>query len=135
SRCRRRPATCSRTSRSPERPPRAPGRRRPTRSDAGTARARAVQSLRRMPTPPRRGVFFPGHARPTESLERPMSPPEKPVRRRSRKSPPKVGFVSLGCPKAMVDSERILTQLRAEGYDIVGDYDGSDLVVVNTCGF
>ena len=64
-----------------------------------------------------------------------MSLAEKPARRRSRKSPPKVGFVSLGCPKAMVDSERILTQLRAEGYDIVGDYDGSDLVVVNTCGF
>src|SRR5690606_22872915 len=41
----------------------------------------------------------------------------------------------LGCPKAMVDSERILTQLRAEGYDIAGDYAGSDLVVVNTCGF
>ena len=48
---------------------------------------------------------------------------------------PKVGFVSLGCPKATVDSERILTQLRVEGYDIVGDYAGSDLVIVNTCGF
>ncbi len=48
---------------------------------------------------------------------------------------PRVGFVSLGCPKALVDSERILTQLRAEGYDIVPDYDGADLVVVNTCGF
>lgn len=48
---------------------------------------------------------------------------------------PKVGFVSLGCPKALVDSERILTQLRIEGYDIVSDYDGADVVVVNTCGF
>lgn len=48
---------------------------------------------------------------------------------------PKIGFVSLGCPKALVDSERILTQLRAEGYDISPDYAGSDLVVVNTCGF
>ena len=48
---------------------------------------------------------------------------------------PRVGFVSLGCPKALVDSERILTQLRAEGYDIAADYDGADLVVVNTCGF
>ncbi|MDT3735522.1 MAG: 30S ribosomal protein S12 methylthiotransferase RimO [Denitratisoma sp.] len=48
---------------------------------------------------------------------------------------PKVGFVSLGCPKALVDSEQILTRLRAEGYDIVPDYDGADLVVVNTCGF
>jgi len=48
---------------------------------------------------------------------------------------PKVGFVSLGCPKALVDSERILTQLRAEGYAVVPSYDAADLVVVNTCGF
>ena len=48
---------------------------------------------------------------------------------------PRVGFVSLGCPKALVDSERILTQLRAEGYDIAPTYEGADLVVVNTCGF
>jgi len=48
---------------------------------------------------------------------------------------PKVGFVSLGCPKALVDSERILTQLRAEGYAIAPDYAGADVVVVNTCGF
>ena len=48
---------------------------------------------------------------------------------------PKVGFVSLGCPKALVDSERILTQLRSEGYQISPDYDGADVVVVNTCGF
>jgi ribosomal protein S12 methylthiotransferase len=48
---------------------------------------------------------------------------------------PRVGFVSLGCPKALVDSEQILTQLRAEGYDIAPSYEGSDLVVVNTCGF
>ncbi|MCE5394391.1 MAG: 30S ribosomal protein S12 methylthiotransferase RimO [Acidithiobacillus sp.] len=48
---------------------------------------------------------------------------------------PKIGFVSLGCPKATVDSERILTRLRAEGYELVGDYAGADLVVVNTCGF
>jgi ribosomal protein S12 methylthiotransferase len=47
----------------------------------------------------------------------------------------KVGFVSLGCPKALVDSERILTQLRSEGYDIVPTYDQADVVVVNTCGF
>ena len=50
-------------------------------------------------------------------------------------SPPKVGFVSLGCPKALVDSERIITQLRSEGYQIAADYDGADVVVVNTCGF
>jgi ribosomal protein S12 methylthiotransferase len=47
----------------------------------------------------------------------------------------KVGFVSLGCPKALVDSERILTQLKSDGYDIVPSYDDADLVVVNTCGF
>lgn len=48
---------------------------------------------------------------------------------------PKVGFVSLGCPKALVDSERIITQLRSEGYQIAPDYAGADVVVVNTCGF
>jgi ribosomal protein S12 methylthiotransferase len=52
-----------------------------------------------------------------------------------KQAPPRVGFVSLGCPKALVDSERILTQLRAEGYAISGSYDEADLVVVNTCGF
>ena len=56
--------------------------------------------------------------------------------RRSLNAPaPRVGFVSLGCPKALVDSERVLTQLRAEGYAIAPSYDGADLVVVNTCGF
>jgi ribosomal protein S12 methylthiotransferase len=48
---------------------------------------------------------------------------------------PKVGFVSLGCPKALVDSERIITQLRAEGYQVAPDYGSADVVVVNTCGF
>jgi ribosomal protein S12 methylthiotransferase len=47
----------------------------------------------------------------------------------------KVGFISLGCPKALVDSENILTQLKAEGYEVVDNYSNSDLVVVNTCGF
>ncbi len=50
-------------------------------------------------------------------------------------SQPKVGFVSLGCPKALVDSERILTQLRVEGYELVPTYEDADVVVVNTCGF
>jgi ribosomal protein S12 methylthiotransferase len=58
-----------------------------------------------------------------------MSTPASPA------SNPRVGFVSLGCPKALVDSERILTQLRVEGYDIVQTYDDADVVVVNTCGF
>jgi len=54
----------------------------------------------------------------------------------SRQRPhPRIGFISLGCPKALVDSERILTQLRVEGYEIVGGYDEADLIVVNTCGF
>ncbi len=51
------------------------------------------------------------------------------------KAPPRIGFVSLGCPKALVDSERILTRLRAEGYEVAASYEGADLVVVNTCGF
>ncbi|MEW6330853.1 MAG: 30S ribosomal protein S12 methylthiotransferase RimO [Pseudomonadota bacterium] len=59
------------------------------------------------------------------------SPPARP----GATAVPRVGFVSLGCPKALVDSERILTQLRAEGYAIAPDYAGADLVVVNTCGF
>src|SRR6201992_2646348 len=65
-----------------------------------------------------------------------MSVVAKPRRLRSHAAPaPPVGFVSLGCPKALVDSETILTQLRAEGYAIAPSYDGADLVVVNTCGF
>ena len=50
-------------------------------------------------------------------------------------SPPKVGMVSLGCPKALVDSERILTKLRSDGYGLSPDYAGADVVLVNTCGF
>ena len=48
---------------------------------------------------------------------------------------PRVSFVSLGCPKALVDSERIITQLRAEGYELARTHAGADLVIVNTCGF
>ncbi len=57
------------------------------------------------------------------------------ARRRTPPPAPRVGFVSLGCPKALVDSEQILTALRAEGYEIAPSYQGADLVVVNTCGF
>ena len=57
------------------------------------------------------------------------------VSRSKPSAQPRVGFVSLGCPKALVDSERILTQLRAEGYLISPSYEDADLVVVNTCGF
>ena len=63
----------------------------------------------------------------------PVSP--RPSRKSLEPAAPRVGFVSLGCPKALVDSEQILTQLRAEGYAIVPSYEGADLVVVNTCGF
>jgi ribosomal protein S12 methylthiotransferase len=61
---------------------------------------------------------------------RSMSPEPRAVSRS-----PRIGFVSLGCPKALVDSERILTRLRAEGYEVSGTYAQADLVVVNTCGF
>jgi ribosomal protein S12 methylthiotransferase len=50
-------------------------------------------------------------------------------------TPPKIGMVSLGCPKALVDSERILTKLRSDGYELSSDYDNADVVLVNTCGF
>jgi ribosomal protein S12 methylthiotransferase len=63
----------------------------------------------------------------------PASPRRKSSPARTRV--PKVGFVSLGCPKALVDSERILTQLRAEGYEVAPSYEAADVVVVNTCGF
>jgi ribosomal protein S12 methylthiotransferase len=57
------------------------------------------------------------------------------LREDARPGQPKIGMVSLGCPKALVDSERILTRLRAEGYAISPDYSGADAVIVNTCGF
>ncbi len=50
-------------------------------------------------------------------------------------SNPRVGFISLGCPKALVDSEQIITRLRTEGYQVSSTYDDADIVVVNTCGF
>jgi ribosomal protein S12 methylthiotransferase len=54
---------------------------------------------------------------------------------RASESAPSVSFVSLGCPKALVDSERIITRLRAEGYALAREHAGADVVVVNTCGF
>ena len=62
-------------------------------------------------------------------------PATRSVSRPRKSKAPKVGFVSLGCPKALVDSERILTQLRAEGYETTPTYDAADVVIVNTCGF
>src|SRR5262245_15832532 len=66
---------------------------------------------------------------------RPRVPAGTRPRRSSVQPAPRVGLVSLGCPKAMVDSERIITRLRAEGYQLSADYAGADVVLVNTCGF
>ncbi|KAG0187301.1 hypothetical protein DFQ28_006515 [Apophysomyces sp. BC1034] len=68
-------------------------------------------------------------------LEVPVNNPSESVDNKHADAAPKVGLVSLGCPKALVDSEQIVTQLRVHGYQICGTYDGADLVVVNTCGF
>jgi ribosomal protein S12 methylthiotransferase len=65
----------------------------------------------------------------------PLRPANGPKGRARKKANPKVGIVSLGCPKALVDSERILTTLRSEGYEISDSYAGADVVIVNTCGF
>ncbi|MGB1343890.1 MAG: 30S ribosomal protein S12 methylthiotransferase RimO [Amylibacter sp.] len=66
---------------------------------------------------------------------RPDLAPKIQINSTSRKGQPQIGMVSLGCPKALVDSERILTRLRAEGYAISPEYGGADAVIVNTCGF
>lgn len=66
---------------------------------------------------------------------RPDLAPKLQVREPVRSGQPTIGMVSLGCPKALVDSERILTRLRAEGYGVSPDYAGADAVIVNTCGF
>ena len=66
---------------------------------------------------------------------RPDLAPKLQVREPVRSGQPAIGMVSLGCPKALVDSERILTRLRAEGYGVSPDYAGADAVIVNTCGF
>ncbi len=66
---------------------------------------------------------------------RPDIAPQARISEPVRDGQPKIGMVSLGCPKALVDSERILTRLRAEGYAISPDYGGADAVIVNTCGF
>ena len=65
----------------------------------------------------------------------PPSPPKTPKPGKGKGAAPTIGLVSLGCPKALVDSERIITRLRAEGYVLSPDYAGADAVVVNTCGF
>jgi ribosomal protein S12 methylthiotransferase len=77
-------------------------------------------------TPPIRKTAAPKHGAASKSQSRAPA---------AAKRAAKVGFVSLGCPKALVDSERILTHLRAEGYEVSPTYDAADVVVVNTCGF
>jgi ribosomal protein S12 methylthiotransferase len=69
------------------------------------------------------------------SRAKPSKAPPKVRRGAAKKRAPTVGLVSLGCPKALVDSERIVTQLRSEGYMLSADYKGADVVIVNTCGF
>lgn len=74
----------------------------------------------------------------TENQTTTLSSPQKALHQQSQNQASegsKIGFVSLGCPKNLVDSERILTQLRTEGYDVVPSYDDADMVIVNTCGF
>lgn len=70
-----------------------------------------------------------------EPPEAPFPAQPRPILKSIARKPPRVGFVSLGCPKALVDSERLLTRLRAEGYEVAPTYQAADLVVVNTCGF
>src|SRR5262245_29812435 len=77
-----------------------------------------------------------GAAMPTSVRIARKSTPSAKARTRARpKRAPRIGLVSLGCPKALVDSERIVTRLRAEGYELSPDYAGADVVLVNTCGF
>src|SRR5690606_15259825 len=83
---------------------------------------------------PQPGYPMPLHPLPSKNAEAGASSVAKPKGANTGANP-RVGFVSLGCPKALVDSERILTQLRVEGYDLVPSYDDADVVVVNTCGF
>jgi ribosomal protein S12 methylthiotransferase len=68
-------------------------------------------------------------------MPQPAAKPAPKSRRAAAKPAPRVGLVSLGCPKALVDSERIITKLRSEGYELSPDYAGADVVLVNTCGF
>jgi ribosomal protein S12 methylthiotransferase len=70
-----------------------------------------------------------------QKTARPAGPRRASARRAAPERAPRVGLVSLGCPKALVDSERIITKLRSEGYQLSADYAGADVVVVNTCGF
>src|SRR6476646_11816076 len=78
-------------------------------------------------------VLYTRHTRRQTSFWR--LPIRAPMPGSPKQSAPRIGLVSLGCPKALVDSERIITRLRAEGYELSASYEGADAVVVNTCGF
>ncbi|MFT5852064.1 MAG: ribosomal protein S12 methylthiotransferase, partial [Colwellia sp.] len=83
--------------------------------------------------------FDPSTSNSAQSQTTTLDIPSKMIEQQANSQQPskaaKVGFVSLGCPKNLVDSERILTQLRTEGYDVTNSYDDAELVIVNTCGF
>ena len=76
-----------------------------------------------------------GYSAPCSPAATVASEPDEPPRARATNPAPRISFVSLGCPKALVDSERIITQLRAEGYELARSHAGADAVIVNTCGF
>jgi ribosomal protein S12 methylthiotransferase len=101
-----------------------------------TAVAHALGTMRQRQTPQRRKmpIFWGVSALkwPTNEDNQPLSPDPAIM---NTASAPKISFVSLGCPKALVDSERIITRLRAEGYELARKHHGADLVIVNTCGF
>src|SRR5262249_45146067 len=80
---------------------------------------------------------YSSHPNATAPIGRTMAttPPAVPNAASEPQPARKISFVSLGCPKALVDSERIVTRLRAEGYELARRHDGADLVIVNTCGF
>src|SRR5207244_6444481 len=103
-------------------------RKRPRTRARSAGRAHALQQARF------RTRLAAAHSAAKQSKTRSMSTTKVRLAQRARKAPlqaPRVGFVSLGCPKALVDSEQIVTQLKAEGYDIAPTYDGAAMVVVN----
>src|SRR4029079_10627644 len=122
-----------------ETPPRASTRRPRTRAarrpPPPVSSAFGRQASPSHPHSSARGLYTrPETRRPRLPIRAPM--PKVPAQKTPpRSGTPRIGFVSLGCPKALVDSERIITKRRAEGYELCSSYEGADAVVVNTCGF
>src|SRR5437016_3948612 len=104
-------------------------------AEVGPVRARGLtpSALFAQPAPAR--YKPPMQKTATRSARKSSPKPSTKPHRAASKPAPRVGLVSLGCPKALVDSERIITKLRSEGYQLSADYAGADVVVVNTCGF